>query len=77
MFVEKHGGVERQRIAIVLFGEHLHDREVVAENADSFFRRLHRFAISAALVLPSPIAVNTSSSIPAFNASVRWCALIV
>src|ERR1051326_564856 len=29
-----------------------------------------RFAISAAVVLPSPIAVNTPSSIPALRASV-------
>src|SRR5215203_4491706 len=36
-----------------------------------------RFATAAAVVLPSPIAVNTSSSIAAFKASVRWCALIV
>src|SRR5215213_6704077 len=37
----------------------------------------HRFAIADTVVLPSPMAVNTSSSIAAFKASVRWCALIV
>src|ERR1043166_502852 len=42
-----------------------------------FSEALHRFAISAGVVLPSPIAVNTSSSIPVFKASVRMCALIV
>src|SRR6185437_14903458 len=36
-----------------------------------------RFAIVAAVVLPSPMAVNTSSSMAAFKASVRWCALII
>src|SRR6185295_12659028 len=36
-----------------------------------------RFAIADAVVLPSPMAVNTSSSMAAFKASVRWCALIV
>jgi hypothetical protein len=32
---------------------------------------LQRSAILSAVVFPSPIAVNTSSSIAAFNASVR------
>src|SRR6185503_7708907 len=36
-----------------------------------------RCAISAGVVLPSPIAVKTSNSIADFKASVRWYALIV
>src|SRR6185369_3866353 len=36
-----------------------------------------RSAIADAVVLPSPMAVNTSSSMAAFKASVRWCALMV
>src|SRR5215813_3511805 len=36
-----------------------------------------RFAIAETVVLPSPMAVNTSSSMAAFKASVRWCALII
>src|ERR1700757_5451776 len=36
----------------------------------------HRFAIVAAVVLPSAMAVNTSSSTAVFSASVCWCAFM-